>query len=204
VTVLSRRDTADRRREAEEGFLAATESLLSEGHPYADLSVERIAARAGRPRTAFYIYFRDRRDLLMRLAEGVSSQLYELSERWWRGRGGADDLRPTLGEIMETYRDHASLLGAVIEASGYDERVSGFWRAVVGRFIEATRARLIEEGESPDAARAKAFALCWMTERTLYQQFVGGAPHEDPALLDALVDVWQRSVYDKPGNSKRR
>jgi TetR/AcrR family transcriptional regulator, ethionamide resistance regulator len=195
VTVLARPDTADRRREAEEGFLAATESLLAEGRPYAELSVEQISARAGRPRTAFYIYFRDRRDLLMRLAERLAELFYEQSERWWRGEGGADALRPTLGEIMDTYREHAILLGAVIEASGYDERVSGFWRSVIGRFIEPTRARLVEEGESPEAARAKAFALCWMTERTLYQQFVGGAPHEDPAVLDALVDVWRSSVY---------
>jgi TetR/AcrR family transcriptional regulator, ethionamide resistance regulator len=204
VTVLARPDTADRRREAEEGFLAATESLLAEGHPYAELSVERIAARAGRPRTAFYIYFRDRRDLLMRLTERVTELLYEQSERWWSGSRGADDLRPTLGEIMDTYREHASLLGAVIEASGYDERVSGFWRAVIGRFIEPTRKRLVEEGETPDAARAKAFALCWMTERTLYQQFVGGAPHEDPAVLDALVDLWGRGVYgDRVAKEKR-
>lgn len=204
MTVLARPDTADRRREAEEGFLAATESLLAEGNPYAELSVERIAARAGRPRTAFYIYYRDRRDLLLRLTERVTELLYELSERWWSGTRGAEDLRPTLAEIMETYRQHASLLGAVIEASGYDERVSGFWRAVIGRFIEATRSRLVEEGEAPEAARAKAFALCWMTERTLYQQFIGGAPHEDPAVLDALVDVWRRAVYGDRVEMKER
>jgi TetR/AcrR family transcriptional regulator, ethionamide resistance regulator len=196
VAVLARPDRADRRREAEEAFLAATESLLAEGRPYADLSVEEIAARAGRPRTAFYLYFRDRRDLLMRLTERLTELLYEQSERWWQ-TGGADDLRHGLGEIMDTYREHAGLLGAVIEASGYDERVSGFWRAVIGRFIEPTRSRLVEEGEEPEAARAKAFALCWMTERALYQQFVGGAPHEDPAVLDALVDVWDRSVSRK-------
>jgi AcrR family transcriptional regulator len=201
VTVLARPDTADRRREAEEGFLAATESLLAEGRPYAELSVEQISARAGRPRTAFYIYFRDRRDLLMRLAERLAEVFYEQSERWWTG-GGAEDLRPTLGEIMATYRDHASLLGAVIEAAGYDERVSGFWRSVIARFIAPTRERLIQEGESPEAARAKAFALCWMTERTLYQQFIGGAPHEDPAVLDALVDVWRRSVYGDRAREK--
>jgi AcrR family transcriptional regulator len=195
MAVLARPDTADRRREAEESFLAATESLLAEGSSYAELSVERIAARAGRPRTAFYLYFRDRRELLMRLTERVADVFYEHAERWWSGTRGAADLRPALEEVMATYREHAILLGAVIEAAGYDERVGGFWRAVNRRFIDATRERLVADGEPSETAKPKAFVLVWMTERALYQQFAGGAPHEDEAVLDALAEIWQRAAY---------
>ena len=52
--------------EAEPDFVAAIESLLAGGGSYADLSVEQISAAAGRSRTAFYVYFRDKRELLMR------------------------------------------------------------------------------------------------------------------------------------------
>ena len=52
-------------------MLRATEQLLAEGSSYADLNVERIATAAGISRTAFYFYFRDKRDLLMRLAGDV-------------------------------------------------------------------------------------------------------------------------------------
>ena len=60
------------KREAiEADVLEATEALLEEGASFADLSIERIATRAGISRTAFYFYFRDKRELLMRLTEDV-------------------------------------------------------------------------------------------------------------------------------------
>ena len=49
VAVLSKGvEAAERRREAEAEFVAATESLLARGSSYADLSVEQISAAAGR------------------------------------------------------------------------------------------------------------------------------------------------------------
>src|SRR3954453_5740148 len=77
MAVLSRRqDTSEQRRAAEAEFTRATVDLLAHGDSYADLSVERIAAAAGRTRTAFYFYFRDKRELLMRATETVAEQLY--------------------------------------------------------------------------------------------------------------------------------
>ena len=195
MAVLAKPGAEEKRREAEEGFLAATESLLDDGASYAELTIEQIAERAKRPRTAFYLYFRDKRQLLMRLAERVATTFYAESERWYQGSAGAGDVRPALAAITRTYREHAALLGAVVEASGYDERVNGFWRVVIGRFVTATRDKLVSEGEPEASAEAKAFALTWMTERSLYQQFGGGEPLDNDAFLDALVDVWERSVY---------
>ena len=34
-----------------------------------------------------------------------------------------------------------------------------------------------------------------MTERACYEQMAGGGSLDDPKLLDALVEVWERSVY---------
>lgn len=193
--VLTRSGPTGNRRDSEEVFLAATEALLDEGSSYADLTVERIAARAGRPRTAFYLYFRDKRQLLMRLTERVATIFYEQAEGWWAGEGGADELRVALERIMTTYREHASLMGAMVEASGYDERINGFWRTVIDRFVVATRDRLVREGASPQEAAAKAFTLVWMTERVNYQQLAAGEPLDTEDVRAAVVEVWQRSVY---------
>jgi TetR/AcrR family transcriptional regulator, ethionamide resistance regulator len=196
VAVLSKRtETVDRRREAEARFLAVTEALLAAGESYADLSIERIAAAAGRPRTAFYLYFRDKRELLMRATEAVTNLLYEQADRWWSGADGRRDLRAALTDILGTYRDHAPLLGAVVEAAAYDAEIGVFWRELVGRFIEATEQRMVEEGTEPGHAAGTAFALCWMTERTCYQQVARGGSVDDPDLVEALVGVWERSVY---------
>jgi TetR/AcrR family transcriptional regulator, ethionamide resistance regulator len=197
MAVLSRREAgaSERRREAVQGFLVATEELLDDGASYAELSVEQISSRAGRPRTAFYLYFRDKRELLMRLTEGVAQTLYEEANRWWSGSRGRDDLEPALADIVHTWGEHASVLRAIVEASTYDAEIARFWRELVGRFVEATERRLVEEGEEPGSAAAKAFVLCWMVVEACYQQLARGESLDDPALLAALTDIMGRGVY---------
>jgi TetR/AcrR family transcriptional regulator, ethionamide resistance regulator len=141
MAVLSRRVEAPNERQGHDDFVQGTVALLAEGSSYADLSVGRIAERAGRTRTAFYFYFRDKRDLLVKATEHIVAGLYDEADLWWSGSGGRKDLRVALRNIMRIYRDQASLLRAVVEASTYDEEIGDFWRGVVGRFIEATAAR---------------------------------------------------------------
>jgi TetR/AcrR family transcriptional regulator, ethionamide resistance regulator len=196
MAVLSKgEEAAERRREVEAEFVAATESLLARGGSYADLSVEQISAAAGRSRTAFYVYFRDKRELLMRATETVVAQLYDEADQWWSGADGRRGLREALTDVLGTYREHRALLRVVVEASTYDPQVADFWRAVVGRFINATELRLIEDGEDPGRAAGKAFVLAWMTERVLYERVAVRGRLDDPAIIEALVEVWERSVY---------
>jgi len=191
-----------RREEVEAGLLAATESLLAQGTPYADLRVEQIATRAGISRTAFYFYFRDRRDLLMRLTEGVAEDLYTEADVWWSGDGdGAIELRAALGQMIALYRDHGPLLRAVVEASAYDQPVAEFWRALMERFVHASRERIEREQREglvgPMPARQIAFALCWMTERACYQRTVQGGALDDHDFVEAMVRTWVGAVYGR-------
>src|SRR3954470_7348163 len=104
-----------KRQAVEAAVLRATEELLEEGHSYADLNVERIARKAGIGRTAFYFYFRDKRELLMRVAESVTDLLYAAAEDWWAGEGeDREDLEQGLRRIAELFREHAAALRAVI------------------------------------------------------------------------------------------
>jgi EthR-like transcriptional regulator len=48
---------------------------------------------------------------------------------------------------------------------------------------------------SPHHPHATAFALVWMTERTLYQQFVQGEPVPPDDLVEEMVGIWLRSLY---------
>ena len=173
-----------KRQAVEAAVLRATEELLEEGHSYADLDVGRIATRAGIGRTAFYFYFRDKRELLMRLTADVSDQLYSVAASWFSGE--QDEVEPALREIGALYADHAALLRAIVEVSTYDEEVARFWRALVGRFVEASRARVGDE--------ATAFALVWMTERSFHQLTVQDEPIPREELVEALAGIWRRSV----------
>ena len=181
-------------------MLRGTEELLRAGASYADLNVERIATAAGISRTAFYFYFADKRELLMRLTEDVNEQLFAQADIWFSGHGDPEiEMRQALANIGALYEVHDVLLRVIVEVSTYDEEVATFWRALLGRFIDATRRRIEAEQEAgrgvPGDPLATAFALCWMTERTFYQQLVQDGPVERRALIDALTGVWLRAVY---------
>ncbi len=184
-----------KRAAVQAAVLAATEALLSEGASYADLNIERIATRAGISRTAFYFYFSDKRELLMRLTGEVSALLYEQADIWFSGEGDpGDEVSTALRNIATLYDEHGVLLRAIVEVSTYDEEVAAYWRELLGRFASASLRRIEEGGVATDPA-ATAFALCWMTERTMYQHLVQGEPFAADEMVDALVSVWLRSVY---------
>ena len=192
---------SEKRAAIEGAVLKATEELLEEGATFAELGIERIATRAGISRTAFYFYFRDKRELLMRLTEEVNQQLMVAADAWW---SGGEDIRSALDRVGDLYREHGLLLRAIVEVSTYDEEVAQFWRGQVGRFVEATRTRIEAEQAAgralPGPADAMAFALIWMAERTFYQQRVQSppaAPADLDEVVEALAAIFHRSVYGK-------
>jgi TetR/AcrR family transcriptional regulator, ethionamide resistance regulator len=196
VRVASLPKQSEKRAAIESAVLRATEDLLIEGASFAELNIERIATRAGISRTAFYFYFRDKRELLVRLTTDVNEQLMAAADTWWTAGG---DIRDALDGIAALYREHAALFRATVEVSTYDEEVATFWRGLVGRFVDATQERISAEQSSGRALdgdpRAIAFALVWMTERSMYQQYVQGEPNDAGAFVDALAAIFSRSVY---------
>lgn len=203
MTSLSRRTEAQasKRAAVERGVMEATEALLEEGASFAELGIERIATRAGISRTAFYFYFRDKRELLMRLTAGVAEELFAEAERWWSGDGeGEGELRAAIAKVVGIYRRHPALLRAVVEAAAYDEEAARFWRALVGRFADSTQTRIEREqaaGRADPAvpARATAFALAWMTERSAYERLVQAEAIDEQEFVDALLRIWLSAVY---------
>jgi AcrR family transcriptional regulator len=191
----------EKRRATEADVLRATAALLAEGASYANLGVERIATRAGISRTAFYFYFADKRDLLMRLASEAAEQLYREADTWWSGSGdGPAQIAEALGKIAALYRAHGPLVCAIVEVSTYDAEVGVFWRGLVGRFVSASAERIEAEQAAGRADRgidpaAAAFALVWMTERSFHQMLVQEEPLPTDQLVAALARVWSAAVY---------
>jgi TetR/AcrR family transcriptional regulator, ethionamide resistance regulator len=196
VRVASLGRQSGKRAAVEAAVLEATEALLAEGAAFADLNIERIATRAGISRTAFYFYFRDKRELLVRLTGEVNAELMAAADTWWSGDG---DVREALQRIAGIYQAHGRLLRAVVEVSTYDEAVAEYWRALVGRFVDATRERIEAEQAAgrgaPGPPQATAFALVWMVERAYYEQGVQDKAVADDELVTALAGIFERAVY---------
>ena len=190
-----------KRAQVQEAVLKATEELLASGGSFAELKIERIATAAGISRTAFYFYFKDKRELLMRLAEDITGELYGQADAWFTDQDKApeEQFPEAVSAIAELYFQHGPLLRAIVEVSTYDEEIAVFWRALLQRFADSTTQRITaaqRKGEAPSMPAAPtAFALVWMTERTLYQQMVQGDPADRDQLVEAISGIWVRGIY---------
>jgi AcrR family transcriptional regulator len=187
-----------KRAQVQAAVLTATEQLLAEGSSYADLNVERIATAAGISRTAFYFYFRDKRDLLMRLAGDVTELLYAQADIWFSGEGDdpEDEIREALTRISALYKEHGTLIRAIVEVSTYEEDIATFWRGLLNQFVDATARRIEREGQPlPSTPHATAFALTWMVERTYYQQLVQEQPLPETEVIEAIIGIYRGTVY---------
>jgi AcrR family transcriptional regulator len=184
--------------------MQAAHDLLAEGNSYTELSIEQIAARAGISRSAFYFYFRDKRELLIRMVERVSELFYQEADVWWEQQGeqaALPDLKVTLTTVLGIWRKNAPLLAAIVETSGYDPEVAAVWGGIMGQFVDATRAHIEQEqkdGRALDVpAEATAYVLVWMTERIWYQHVMKPTSISDDDLVEALTNVMLNAVYGK-------
>jgi AcrR family transcriptional regulator len=140
----------DRRASVEAQILATTERLLAGGASFTELGVQRIAAEAGVARSTFYTHFRDKSELLVRLANTMQDTAFDIV-RTWRPTGpggGLDGLIEVFVQVIAIYREYASVLTAVNEVSSYDATVRDLWGARTNRFVDLAAQFVIAEQEA--------------------------------------------------------
>ncbi|MHB8690831.1 MAG: TetR/AcrR family transcriptional regulator [Solirubrobacteraceae bacterium] len=197
MATLSRRERTDATRQATEAaLLTATVELLGEGTPFADLGIEQIVRRAGFSRPTFYTYFRDKRELILRLGDELKNALAAAADPWLTSEHG--QTRETLNAVLAAFRAHREALAAITEAATYDPDVRAFWRGFNERFAAIATERIASSVPSIDRehAAARAYAVVWMTERSLTEHLANPTRDED-ALLDELTLFWHHAT--QPG-----
>src|SRR4051794_13909219 len=173
---------------AEREILGAAEEFLRE-RPFRDLTVDEVMSRTTLSRPSFYVYFRDRHQLAVRLVEGIGAELFEVAERWLEGAGDPRlTVRAALEGVGAVYAEHGLVLGAIADASGHDSDVEATYRGLIERLVEAGAARIAADKAAghTDIAdpRETGRALVWMSERYLTET-LGRLPR---APLDTVVD----------------
>jgi AcrR family transcriptional regulator len=199
-----RREGPARRRRrtpkvAEEEIIAAAESLLRE-RPFRELTVDEVMRRTGLSRPSFYVYFRDRHHLVLRVVEHLGSELFTMSERWLRGTGdGPEIAREALDGIVAVFVEHGPVMRALADAAADDRDVEQAYTDLVQTFIDATARHIDEEIAAgrilPLDGHETAKALVWMMERYLNLSLGREplTPHESVA--DTLATIWTRVLY---------
>ena len=184
---------------AEREILEAAESFLRE-RPFRDLTIDEVMARTTLSRPSFYVYFRDRHHLAVRLVEGIGEALFAMANRWLDGTGDpSDDVRESLRGVAEVYDEHGLVLRAIADASGHDPQVEGVYYGLIERFVTTTTTRIEQDLRagriSPLDPAPTAGALVWMTERYLLMT-LGRLPKEPvDTVVNTLVTIWVRTLY---------
>jgi TetR/AcrR family transcriptional regulator, ethionamide resistance regulator len=183
-------------------FVSVVENLVENGVRYADLSVEAIITAGGISRSTFYVYFDDKGDLLVAMAQDVIGDLLADGASWWELPVDAtrEDLRKALRVPIDTYRKHRTILGAIAETAAYDPRAREQQQNLIDQVVSALTTYIGDAQRAGvadahlDAARTAQW-LIWMIERGLYQ-LVGTADDDEvERQLDSLVEIVWRVVY---------
>jgi AcrR family transcriptional regulator len=208
--VTKPRATGRRRREAIEAeVLAAVEKLMAEGHSYTEIPVQRIAEEAGIARSTFYVHFPDKAQLLIRMADIATQDLFRAAEGWWEGdhRTGPEGVAATMKKMIAGFREHDRVLLALMELAGYEPEVGRFWNDRVTAFIAVVRNRLDElalAGEvSPAIGTATtASVLTWMVERSIAQHVLEDPDGSGDAELAETLGraIWLVTFGDAPAD----
>ncbi|HEX4735731.1 MAG TPA: TetR/AcrR family transcriptional regulator [Thermoleophilaceae bacterium] len=196
--------TRRRRRspaEAEREILESAERFLRE-RPLRELTIDEVMSDTELSRPAFYVYFRDRHDLVLRLLGVIAGQLFEMADIWLKG----GDLRASVEGVVGVYADHGPVLRAISDAAVDDPDVERAYHGLVQRFIDATADHIRAEQKNGRAegmtARRAAAALVWMNERYLSVCLGGGGNSRQPKpreVADTLAQIWARALYlEKP------
>ncbi|MDH2393555.1 helix-turn-helix domain containing protein [Streptomyces sp. HNM0663] len=199
---------ADRRAAVEERILSAIGELLHDGRTYTELGVEQIAAAGGISRSGFYLYFRDKVDVLLRLSGFLKSDSFGIVQGWQPcgPAGGLDGLARTYEQLLRHYRKHAALLAAINEVAAYDPSVRESWTSTQDRFIDHSTKLLIEE-QSAGRTPADVDPLCAARVmvrgggQVIAQQVATSDGHDDPVVARELAYGYWYGIFRRPERS---
>jgi AcrR family transcriptional regulator len=198
VSITRSATSAPRRRRspesAEREILDAAEAFLRE-RAFRDLTVDEVMARTTLSRPSFYVYFRDRHHLAVRLVEGIGDALFDMANRWLDG----GDIRDSLDGVARVYDEHGLVLHAMADAAGHDPEVERVYYGLIESFVVATTARIEADLRAGRVAGIDAAptagALVWMTERYLLMT-LGREPKERvDTVVDTLATIWERTLH---------
>jgi TetR/AcrR family transcriptional regulator, ethionamide resistance regulator len=184
---------------AEREIIAAAEALLRE-RPFRELTVDEVMRRTDLSRPSFYVYFRDRHHLVLRVVEHLGAELFAMSDRWLKGTGDGPQLaREALEGVVEVYATHGPVMRALADAAADDTGVEQAYTAIVQGFVDATARHIEAEIAAgrilPLDAAETASALVWMMERYLNLSFGSEPATPRRPVAETLITIWTRVLY---------
>lgn len=188
----------------EQAILDTATALLRK-KPFADISVEEIAAGAGISRSSFYFYFCSKEALLRALDERIGRAALE------RHQGDLelpDAVRRSIEYAVRGWREQGPIYKAIISQMASDRLLAEQWDGQVTEMVARAAERIKRERRrgkalpAPPSARALASALTTLNEQCM-MAVTSGRPFaiNDGEIVQTLTAIWLRAIYgtDQPG-----
>lgn len=186
--------------EAEREIATAARRLLAE-RPSHDVTVSEIMRNTTLSRKSFYVYFRDRYELITRLIEPIKADRDASLDAFRRDRL-ADPIgagRRCMRSQAQLWATHGRLLRTLAWSSEEDPEASRAWREffepVVRDFTEMITGEL-EAGRAfgldPEST---ARALLGMNVNYFLDHVVGRPKPDVEATAEVLLTLWTRVIY---------
>ena len=188
---------------AESEILNAAEQFLRES-PLCDMTVDDIMSRTGLSRPSFYEYFRDRNQLVIKLAERVGAQNATIVAKWLTSANPVEDLRPVTNETVELAVSQGHLLRALADAANSDHQVETTYRREMQAAIDKTAQRIRDDAVNGlvklDGIDAQHLATALILMNSAYLiEAMGRRPQADPkTVAETLIAIWSRVLYGIP------
>ena len=130
---------------AEQEIIAAAEELLRE-RPFRELTVDEVMRRTDLSRPSFYVYFRDRHHLVLKVVERLTGESADMAEIWYRSEGtGRDVIREATTGIVSIFERHGAVMEALADAAADDREVELAYRTSQDFFVQATAKHIERE-----------------------------------------------------------
>lgn len=163
------------------------------------MTVGAIMRRTTLTRKSFYVYFKDRFDLLTRLIEPLQEQRDKIVDAFY----GADDplhaARTTLIALAQLYAEHGRLLRALAHASEQDAQTRRVWHEFLAPVIAGHAEMILAEiaagrisGLDPEPT---ARALVGMNLQVFFEELVDRPDPDIERVVDTLLRIWVRALY---------
>jgi AcrR family transcriptional regulator len=202
---LERRHNRRRRHERTRQELISAALSQAVAGSFKDLTVEGVTREAGVSRSAFYVYFGDKEELLLGALEDlIADHRDRLGKCWAEDADPAAALVRGLAEVARIYSDNADLLTLTFETATYDEEVRDLWTAVLEEATDSTASRirsLQAEGSIASGLDADVIAdgLVLMTERSFQVNLARGRRPPSEAAA-AVAAVWTAALFGPAGS----
>jgi AcrR family transcriptional regulator len=197
--------TGSRRRRrspevAEQEIITAAEELLRE-RPFRELTVDEVMRRTDLSRPSFYVYFRDRHHLVLKVVERLTAETSEMADIWFRaeGRTGVETIREATRGVVDVHVRHGAVLQALADAAADDPEVEAAHAGALNYFIGLISDHIEREVAAgnmlPCDPQETARALAIMNDRYL-TTVLGRNQMVDPeTVVDTICTIWVRTLY---------